>query len=91
MPSTTHGARAPVSKPPLTIAPETHGVAVANGVLVRVAVEEGQQIKNGDLLLIFEAMKMENEVRASHEGTVKQLAIKVGDRVNGGDLLMVID
>ncbi len=61
------------------------------GRILRIAVEEGQSVQNGDLLLVFEAMKMENEVRSSQAGAVKQVAVKVGDRVNAGDLLLVIE
>ena len=64
--------------------------AAMAGRIVSVAVTEGQAVASGDLLLIFEAMKMENEVRASHDGTVGQIAVKTGDRVSVGDLLLVV-
>ncbi len=65
--------------------------AAMAGRVLRINVEEGQSVKTGDVLLIFEAMKMENEIRSPHDGTVKQIAVQVGDRVNGGDLLLVIE
>ena len=65
--------------------------AAMAGRIVSVAVQEGQPVKSGDLLLIFEAMKMENEVRATRDGTVGKVAVKTGDRVSVGDLLMVVE
>jgi biotin carboxyl carrier protein len=64
--------------------------AAMAGRILKVAVEAGQAVKTGDLLLVFEAMKMENEIRSPHDGTVKEVAIKVGDRVTAGDLMLVI-
>jgi biotin carboxyl carrier protein len=48
-------------------------------------------VASGDLLLILEAMKMENEIRSSRAGTVKELRVAPGDRVNKGDPLVVLD
>jgi oxaloacetate decarboxylase alpha subunit len=87
---------------PVAVAPKRQAAApkasVPGGVpapmaarILSVAVSEGQSVTTGDLLLIFEAMKMENEVRAQHDGTVKQVAVKPGDRVNVGDLLLVVE
>ncbi len=43
------------------------------GMIVKVSVQEGQQIKKGDGLVIIEAMKMENEIRAASDGRVKKI------------------
>jgi biotin carboxyl carrier protein len=56
-------------------------------VLVEVAV--GQVVKPGDGLVILEAMKMENEVRAPHAGTIERVSVQPGARVEGGDELVV--
>jgi len=61
------------------------------GRILKVAVEPGQAVKAGDLVLVFEAMKMENELRSPQDGIVKEVRVKAGDRVNLGDLLLVID
>jgi biotin carboxyl carrier protein len=58
-------------------------------VLIEVAV--GQRVQRGDGLVILEAMKMENEFRASGEGTVKEIRVETGQAVNPGDVLMVIE
>ncbi len=51
------------------------------GKIISINVKQGQKIKRGDLLLVLEAMKMENEVFASHEATVKEIYAKAGDTV----------
>lgn len=51
------------------------------GLVVLVAVEDGQAVKKGDLLLILESMKMQNELRAQRSGTISRLWVKSGDRV----------
>ena len=61
------------------------------GRIIRVNVEPGQQVTEGDVLLIIEAMKMENEVLAPAAGTVKEVAVAAGARVSEGDLLVILD
>jgi biotin carboxyl carrier protein len=61
------------------------------GRIIRVDVEPGQEVKEGDVLLIIEAMKMENEVLAPASGTVKEVAVAAGARVSEGDLLIILD
>jgi len=80
--------RKAASAPPASV-PGGIPAAMAGRVL-KLAVEQGQAVKTGDLLLIFEAMKMENEIRAPIDGAVKEIAVKAGDRVSAGDLLLVI-
>ncbi|MFN8558734.1 MAG: biotin/lipoyl-containing protein [Dehalococcoidia bacterium] len=65
--------------------------AQMNGRIVRVAVEPGATVAQGDLLLVLEAMKMENEVRSPRDGIVKEVRVSPGDRVNHGDPLVVFD
>jgi biotin carboxyl carrier protein len=60
------------------------------GLLKRVHVTEGAAVAAGDPLVTLEAMKMENELRASHAGTVSQIAAAEGTKVDGGALLIVI-
>ena len=61
------------------------------GQVVQVAVEEGQAVAKGDLLVILEAMKMEHSVRAPSDGVVAQLHVAAGDQVDVDALLVVID
>jgi len=60
------------------------------GLLKRVHVVVGAEVGEGDALVTLEAMKMENELRASHAGTVTQVAAGEGTKVEGGTLLIVI-
>ena len=60
------------------------------GLLKRVHVAVGAAVNEGDALVTLEAMKMENELRAAHAGTVTQVAIGEGTKVEGGTLLIVI-
>ncbi|MHB8576610.1 MAG: biotin/lipoyl-containing protein [Dehalococcoidia bacterium] len=80
----------PAAQPAASNVPGGVPAAMAGRVL-KLNVEPGQAVKTGDVLLIFEAMKMENEIRSPQDGTVKQIAVKVGDRVSGGDLLLVLE
>ena len=61
------------------------------GNIWKIEVKEGQEVKAGDVLLILEAMKMENEILAPRDGLVSEIPVKEGDTVNTGDDLVVID
>lgn len=61
------------------------------GRIVRVNVKPGDAVKAGDVLLILEAMKMENEIKAPTDGTVKEVLVTEGARVAEGDALVVIE
>ncbi|MBT9139799.1 MAG: Glutaconyl-CoA decarboxylase subunit gamma [Dehalococcoidia bacterium] len=61
------------------------------GVVLNIMVEIGQTVNCRDVLLILEAMKMENEVTASVAGTIKEIAVAKGASVNTGDLMVVIE
>ena len=62
--------------------------AQMTGRVLRILAVEGERIDEGAPLLILEAMKMENEIRAPRAGTVKSILVNVGDRVNTGDALV---
>ncbi|OFT55648.1 acetyl-/propionyl-CoA carboxylase subunit alpha [Corynebacterium sp. HMSC05H05] len=67
------------------------GDAVASpmqGSVIKVNVEEGQEVAEGDVLVVLEAMKMENPVKAHKAGTVTGLAVEAGGQVNKGAVLM---
>ena len=61
------------------------------GRVIRVEVKAGDTVKEGDILLVVEAMKMENEIAAPVAGTVKDVAVAAGARVAEGDLLLTIE
>ena len=60
------------------------------GTILKVNVAAGQTVKEGDLLVILEAMKMENEIFAPISGTVTQVLVEKGASVNTGNALVVI-
>ena len=58
------------------------------GNIIKVNVQVGQQVNEGDILMLLEAMKMETSISASRKGTVTNIAVKEGDKVNVSDLLL---
>ena len=66
-------------------------VAPLPGKITHVAVRPGDTVAAGDTLLVIEAMKMENELRAGAPGTVAEVRVRAGQTVNAGDVLLVID
>ncbi len=60
------------------------------GMIINYEVEEGEEVHEGDPLLILEAMKMENSITAPVSGKIKQLNFADGDSVQKGDVLLVI-
>ncbi|HEY7930987.1 MAG TPA: acetyl-CoA carboxylase biotin carboxylase subunit [Acidimicrobiales bacterium] len=61
------------------------------GTIVKVAVEVGQSVEVGDVIVILEAMKMENNVTAEKAGVVKSVKVATGDAVSAGDVVAVIE
>jgi biotin carboxyl carrier protein len=66
-------------------------VADMPGKVIRVFVREGESIENNQSLLILEAMKMQNEIRAPKAGVVKQIGVREGSTVEGGAFLLCIE
>jgi len=60
------------------------------GNILDVFVTVGQAIKDGDVLVILEAMKLENEIYSPCDGTIQAVGVQKGDTVNAGDMLVVI-
>ena len=58
------------------------------GNILDVKVKAGASVKAGDVLVILEAMKMENEIVAPQDGTVASINVNKGDTVNSGDVLV---
>ena len=59
------------------------------GMVLKVLVEEGAEIKKGDNLFVLEAMKMENIIKSPADVTVKTVKIKPGDKVEKGQILIM--
>jgi len=79
----------PAAAPAINIATTSVGAPMA-GNIFKVLAQPNQQIKDGDVLLIMEAMKMETEVRSTHDGTIVSIEVKEGDAVTVGQPLVTI-
>jgi len=60
------------------------------GTILDIKVKEGDKVTNGQVLLILEAMKMENEIMSGVDGVVSSVSVTKGASVNAGDVLVVI-
>ena len=61
------------------------------GKLVRILVEAGTEVKQGEGVLIVEAMKMQNEMKSPKDGIIKEIRFAIGATVNAGDVLAIIE
>ncbi len=66
-------------------------VAPMPGKIVRVLVAEGDPVEAGQGILVVEAMKMQNELKAPRAGRVTSIAVKAGDGVNAGAVLATVE
>lgn len=58
------------------------------GLILSINIKEGQEVTEGETLLILEAMKMENSISAPKDGVIKMISVKKGDTVEKGELLI---
>lgn len=61
------------------------------GKIVNIKVKIGDKVKANEILIILEAMKMENEIVAEIDGIVKEIKVKAGDIVNTDDEMIIIE
>jgi biotin carboxyl carrier protein len=97
VPAAAPVAAAPVAAPaaaPAPAAPVASGAAGSvkiespmPGKILAIKANAGQAVKKGDVVMILEAMKMENEITAPEDGTVASINVAVGDSVESGDTL----
>jgi biotin carboxyl carrier protein len=93
---------APAPKPAATPAPKAEPAAPAAGgpakalksplpgSITKILVTPGQAVKKGETLLMMEAMKMENEIKAEKDGVVAEIKVTVGQNVMNDDVLLTI-
>ena len=80
---------APAAAPAVTGAGEVVSAPMP-GTIIKVNVSVGQAVKAGDVLVVLEAMKMENDITAPKDGTITQVVTSKGASVSSGDPLVVI-
>ncbi len=95
------GAAATASRPEPAGGSSSGGGAVAGegetvdaemqGTILSIEIEEGDEVEAGDVLVVLEAMKMENDIVASHGGTVGEIPVEVDQSVDMGDTLVVLE
>jgi len=93
LPATPGAPLRPATLPASAPAPSTADgdeVAQLSGVVVLVDAKVGQMVKQGDRLLLLEAMKMKTPVIASRSGQVTRVLVQAGDAVEGGQPLVTI-
>jgi biotin carboxyl carrier protein len=81
--SASRGGRQEAAGPRRIVAPMT-------GSIVEVRCSPGQDVQAGDVLLVIESMKMNNELRSPAAGTVEAVPVGPGQRVNAGDVLVAL-
>lgn len=94
-PSVPATAPAPAPAPAAAPAPASEGATTVSspmpGTILSVSVSAGSTVKKGDILMILEAMKMENEIMAPCDGRVASVGVQQGASVKTGDMLCVIE
>ena len=86
---------APVAAPaaPVASAPSAEGTTVASpmpGTILAINVTNGQSVRSGEVLIVLEAMKMENDIVAPCDGIVKQVLVSKGSTVDTDQVLVII-
>lgn len=86
-------APAPAAKPaaPASASGNVTVVAPMPGKILAIKVSAGQQVKKGDVVIVLEAMKMENEIVAPEDGVVASINTSVGDSVEAGATLATLN
>lgn len=96
----TEKATTPVAAPKAPAkkaAPKTSGAGAIKinapmpGKIVAVKAQPGAAVKKGDVVIVLEAMKMENEICAAQDGTIASVEVSVGDMVEGGNVLVTMN
>lgn len=88
-PKAAQPAAAPVAAGPIPDGAVTVKAPMP-GKISALKAEAGSAVKRGDVLLVLEAMKMQNDITASADGTLHEMRVNVGDNVKTGDVLAVI-
>ena len=84
-------AAAPAATPKVAAGAGEHSIdAPMPGKIIKLVANEGQSVKAGEVLLILEAMKMQNEITADADGTVKKFNVAAGQSVKAHESLVIL-
>ena len=60
------------------------------GVIVEISVSVGEEVRDGDLLVVIESMKMENEILSEYDGTVREILIRQNQNISQEDPMLIL-
>jgi biotin carboxyl carrier protein len=80
-----------VSKSVSTVTPLKEIKAPISGQIIDVSAIPGTEVKRGELLIVLEAMKMENQIKSPIKGRIKEIRVKKGQSVKSGDVLLTFE
>ena len=83
-------APAPAAAPAPAVGAGEKVTAPMPGTILDVKVSQGASVSKGDVIMVLEAMKMENDIVAPCDGTVTSIVVKKGDSVQSGDTLATV-
>ncbi len=89
VPDRAHGAKGVRARRKAELGNDAHVAAPMPGVISALAVQAGQEVKAGDVLVSIEAMKMETALHAERDGKISEVLVKAGDQIDAKDLLVV--
>jgi biotin carboxyl carrier protein len=79
------------NRKPYQPADPKHILSFIPGTVLTIFIKNGQSVKKGDILMILDAMKMQNKLKANMDGIVKSIEVKEGDKVSKGTLLLKLE
>lgn len=89
-PAAAPAAPAPAAAPAASVGAGEKVSAPMPGTILDVKASNGQSVSKGDVIMVLEAMKMENDIVAPCDGTVTSILVKKGDSVQSGDTLATV-
>ena len=66
------------------------GITTATGLVIAIPVEDGTQVSQGDVLVILESMKMQNELKSPQDGVISRIRVAPGDSVDPKQIILTV-